>query len=280
MRIIVGVDQSDGAAAALRWATCTAAVVGASLLVAEAWQYPALPLLAEPDAYAPPEEIDARVESSLREWASTVTDGSGAAQFTALRGDGARALATAAESPPPADLLVVGTRGSGGLDRRLLGSVSRRLTEVAPCPVVVVPEGADEGDGPFLVGVDGTPDSDAAFDSAAMLAECSSTELLVVHCVEPRTGQAGDPLERGREFGEQLLRSRAAELERRGVRHRTILSFESPRRFLAATASEVAARLVLVGARGAGGVERLLLGSVSSHLSASSDRAVAVVHRN
>lgn len=38
----------------------------------------------------------------------------------------------------PSDLLVVGSRGIGGVRRLLLGSVSSALVQTAPCPVVVV----------------------------------------------------------------------------------------------------------------------------------------------
>ncbi|MFN7148027.1 MAG: universal stress protein, partial [Microthrixaceae bacterium] len=236
-------------------------------------------ILSGAEEYAPPEVMDARVEQSLRDWLGSMSGGAVEAEVAALRGPGAHALVTAATSPP-ADLLVVGTRGLGAIDQRLLGSISRRLTEQAPCPVVVVPEGADEGTGPIVIGLDGTPDSNAAFDLAAELAERSATELVVVNCVEPiGSGVPGNALDQARELGEQLLRARAAELDRRGIAHRSILSFEPARVVLEATAREESARLLLVGARGAGGMEKLLLGSVSSYLSAYADRAVAVVHR-
>ncbi len=38
-----------------------------------------------------------------------------------------------------ADILVVGRRGRGRLSGLLLGSVSQKLTSLAPCPVLVVP---------------------------------------------------------------------------------------------------------------------------------------------
>jgi nucleotide-binding universal stress UspA family protein len=38
-----------------------------------------------------------------------------------------------------ADLIVLGTSGSSQLVRLLVGSVTRRLLELAPCPVLAVP---------------------------------------------------------------------------------------------------------------------------------------------
>ena len=41
------------------------------------------------------------------------------------------------------DLLVIGSRGHGPIGRTLLGSVSSEIVRSAPCPVLVVPRGAD-----------------------------------------------------------------------------------------------------------------------------------------
>ncbi|MFD7985378.1 universal stress protein, partial [Kitasatospora indigofera] len=57
-----------------------------------------------------------------------------------LPGNAARALLDTASG---AALLVVGSRGLGGFSGALLGSVSRHLTEHAPCPVVVLREGQE-----------------------------------------------------------------------------------------------------------------------------------------
>jgi nucleotide-binding universal stress UspA family protein len=65
---------------------------------------------------------------------------------SAVQGDAAEVLL---EHACGADLLVVGSRGYGGFERALLGSVSRHCVEHAPCPVVVVPAAAG---GPFRGG--------------------------------------------------------------------------------------------------------------------------------
>lgn len=45
------------------------------------------------------------------------------------------------------DAIVLGSRGHGAVRRALLGSVSTHVVNNAPCPVVVVPPGAEHDDG-------------------------------------------------------------------------------------------------------------------------------------
>lgn len=64
------------------------------------------------------------------------------AEFLIWTGDPGNSLVAAAEAEH-ADLLVVGTRGRGGAERMLLGSVSDHLVHHAGCPVLVVRPGKD-----------------------------------------------------------------------------------------------------------------------------------------
>ncbi|PYC75836.1 universal stress protein UspA [Streptomyces tateyamensis] len=144
-RIVVGVDGSDPAAAALRWALTQAAATGAGVVEAvNVWELPgyytlAVGVLPPPTEGLEPEQLAGRI---LAEAVARETAGGGASDASGvevrrlvLPGPAAAALLRQAEG---AELLVVGSRGLGGFTGVLLGSVSRHVVEHAPCPVVVV----------------------------------------------------------------------------------------------------------------------------------------------
>lgn len=90
-----------------------------------------------------------------------------------------------------AALIVAGTRGRGRLTAALLGSVSRELARRAPCPVMIVPEGAATGASngrvdrrenrsTIIAGVDGSERSSAAAGLARRLADRLDGQLLIV----------------------------------------------------------------------------------------------------
>jgi nucleotide-binding universal stress UspA family protein len=136
-RIVVGVDGSDGAQHALRWAMDEARRRGATLDVVHAWHVPyvaSAPYVAAPMLDPTPIEESERLvlERALQSEDLTELDVSP----ILVCDTAARALIETAKG---ADLLVVGTRGRGGFSGLLLGSVSQAVTHHAPCPVVVVP---------------------------------------------------------------------------------------------------------------------------------------------
>lgn len=146
-KIIVGVDGSDHAKAALEWAVEEARLRGASLTAVYA--YPPNPA----DFYGYPgavtaDQLRAVMEESDRQAQKVLSDvlaGLGQrAEGLDIETDSARG-----ETPPralverskDADLLVVGSRGRGGLAGMLLGSVSQQTAQHAHCPVVIVGSG-------------------------------------------------------------------------------------------------------------------------------------------
>jgi nucleotide-binding universal stress UspA family protein len=139
--IIVGVDGSDHSRHALEWAMREAAVRHAPLTVltvqqavAGYWGGPVLDPgdrdLADKAREKAQEETDRTLEK--------IDPESRPSQVTvrAVNGLPAEALLEAAAD---ADMLVVGSRGSGGFKRLLLGSVGVQVTHHANCPVVVIP---------------------------------------------------------------------------------------------------------------------------------------------
>ncbi len=86
-------------------------------------------------AYIPPAEPD---PGKVLAAGAKLVDPRLAVETLQLGGDPAKAIADACGE---ADLLVVGSRGYGPVERAMLGSVSRKLATHAPCPVLVVPRG-------------------------------------------------------------------------------------------------------------------------------------------
>lgn len=135
-KIVVGVDGSEPAAAALRWAVEEARFREATLEVVLAWDWLDQERLG---LEFRPEFGEEQAVEVLRGY---VTDAVGEAGIEGLDvveravcDRPAHALLEAAED---ADLVVVGDRGHGGFADLLLGSVSAQVVNHAPCPVLVV----------------------------------------------------------------------------------------------------------------------------------------------
>jgi len=136
--IVVGVDGSGSARAALRFALAEAAVRDAPLRAVTAWH---LPAGAYGDAYAPPppnlgEELEAEALRTLEQAIAGAGHEDVQVEAVVREGQPAQVLVAEAED---ADLLVVGSRGLGGFRGLLLGSVSQQCAHHAPCPLVIVP---------------------------------------------------------------------------------------------------------------------------------------------
>ncbi len=133
-RIVVGVDGSPSSQRALDWAIDEARRSGASLHLVAAWMFPmalgyALTATVHQVHQAAQDVIDGAL-AHVAERAPTVT-----ATGETVEQLPAPALVTAAKG---ADLLVVGSRGHGGFEGLLQGSISLNCTRHADCSVVVV----------------------------------------------------------------------------------------------------------------------------------------------
>ncbi len=138
--MVVGVDGSEGAAAALEFAAGEAAFRGARLRIVSVW---GVPVAAYGGGFAPP--LDPESWDAFRVGAQQIADEALAsvkklqpsleAETVVVRGQPADVLL---EQAADAALIVVGRRGLGGFRSLLLGSVSQQVVQHATCPVVVV----------------------------------------------------------------------------------------------------------------------------------------------
>jgi nucleotide-binding universal stress UspA family protein len=140
-RIVTGVDGSPASVAALRWAIGQAELTGAAVDAVIAWHFPALgasggfgielAAMGPGDWRKTAENTAAEVISGA---VGPASDLRVRVRVRVVEGDPARSLTDASVG---ADLLVVGSRGHGGVTEALLGSVSEYCVRHAACPVVV-----------------------------------------------------------------------------------------------------------------------------------------------
>jgi len=180
--IVVGVDESAGAASALRWAVREAEARESSLTAVLAWDFLDQHHLA---AGAPfdPAYSEADAVNALR---SIVVGALGEVRAATIEQNAVCDLPAAAllEQSAGADLLVVGARGMGRFRKLLVGSVSQQCLHLATCPVAVVRQGADraaEGIGRIIVGIDGSETARRALEWALEEARIHQASVVCIH---------------------------------------------------------------------------------------------------
>jgi nucleotide-binding universal stress UspA family protein len=280
--VVVGVDDSPGALAAVRVAAREAALRRRALRVVHAVDWPPAAWATTPGWTSPPVEAYRKRAGGMN----------GAV-------DAARAVAADLEistdvtvgDPVPvllaesrgAALIVVGHRGGGGFPGLLIGSVAEQLASRSAAPVLIV-RGREHPDGPVVAGVDGSRTSAAALDFAADESVRRGAELVTVHAWNGDDGtDLNADLPMSYEFwsGEQeesrVLAEAVAGLAERfpDLPVRRVVRRGPARRLLRDWS--LAAQLVVVGDRGHGGFAGLLLGSVSQHLLLRAGCPTAVV---
>lgn len=281
-RVIVGVDGSEDANAALRWAAVLAERLGLPLHAISAWQYPADVItevgrieLPSPDAMH--RDVEARVQRNV---ADVLGDDAGSVTVEVVRGPTADALLR--EARLGARILVVGSRGRGGFPGLVLGSVSRQVTDHAPCPVTVVRASGERRPARLdriAVGVDGSAHGRRALVFAGEVATATGAALTVVHATGARDADDAEDigpridLDARRDWVEEWCEP----LQEAGVEHDISVVRGDPRTAVLDAARADGADLVVVGSRGRGPVTRLVLGSVAAALTHDSELPVTVV---
>jgi nucleotide-binding universal stress UspA family protein len=188
--------------------------------------------------------------------------------------------------------IVLGSRNLGGLRRLVQGSVSRAVLRRAPCAVLIV-KGHPREVQRVLVGLDGSVRSRRAVAFLSRLQPPPGGVVTLLAVVEPVRSTSISRLPAsvrsvvGREFAALETRRRQAarrevekaarRLTRVGWSVKAEVRGGVPMAEILRAASARRADVVVVGARGVGGVERLLLGSVAEGTLAHAPGSVLVV---
>jgi nucleotide-binding universal stress UspA family protein len=240
-------------------------------------------------------ELTASVQVALeQECAALVAAHPGVAvTYHAVLGPAATVLT---QMSAQARMLVVGSRGRGGISGLLLGSVADRCLHQTLCPLLIVhpeataevaqkPKARDADHAPVsrpaleiragsvVVGHDGSADSDRAAAAGFVLAEALRVPLAIIRCwtfehmphgLLWRDGYVVSIEEASATVTEQLT----SDLAHRASQHPDVSvgyygTHGEPRELLVAASAEAA--MLVLGNRGRGGFRSLLLGSVSGH---------------
>jgi nucleotide-binding universal stress UspA family protein len=169
-----------------------------------------------------------------------------------------------------AGLIVMGSRGLGGIRRALMGSVSDAVVRHAHCPVMVFRGEPVVFPTKILVATDRSREAELAATTAADLVKSTNSELHVVHV----------GFDQARDEAQNELDTEVGMVREAGVTDvQAHLKFGIPARTIVDLAEEVGVGLIVMGSRGRGGVRRALIGSVSSSVVPHAHCPVLVVRQ-
>ncbi len=196
-------------------------------------------------------------------------------------------------APDRNGLLVVGTKGLNALDRFLLGSVSTKLIEHAPCPVLIV-KGEAVPLRRITLATDGSAASAKALefvlntfqpDRSSGNTERAPIHVSVVHVripspLAPITVKSTIPWIKYpglKDVGSKLVEESVEKLIQSGFSAEPLRPIGKPAERIMEAASKQQADLIVMGAKGLGAIDRFLLGSVSTRVVQYANCAVLVV---
>ena len=264
MNVVVGVDGSAVARNAAAWAAREAVRRGCGLRI----------VYADPTAHPGDEHVREQVARALSDASAQASAEHPDLDVTSTALPGPPERVLVAESAA-AELLVVGDRGFGGFTGLLAGAVAVKVAAHALGSVAVVPDVGDPPTfptaGPVVAGVDDAESAAPVLAQAFRVADSLGEPLHVVHTweivgIDLKWLRSRLPTDEIAETEKRFLAEAMAGWQERfpGVAVERIVGRGSPVAALINHSTE--AQLVVVGARGRGGVAGAHLGSTSHKL--------------
>lgn len=283
--VVVGIDGSDSALMAVRWAAAEAVRRDVPLRAVTAFVWNQDQALGRIGPGAEYREIMLKMSRRRLAEAAAVAEDAAPGHPVEPQLIVGYPIPVLREESRRAQLVVLGDRGDGGVSGLLLGTVSVAMAGEAECPVVLVRaqegEPVEDGSRSVVVGVDGSRVSEAAVGFAFEAASARGVPLVAVRTwwdlmVDPTLASLldGEAIETDER---QALAERLAGWGQKypDVRVNRVVFRDRPARALVAVSKR--AQLVVVGSRGCSAAAGLVLGSVSHAVLHKAHCSVAVV---
>lgn len=277
MEVMVGVDGSDAGTSALREAAGLAASLGWRLAVT---------------TVVPPYGGNMsllglkRAQENLAAPFMDILEGA----LETARATGAEAVGILEEGRPyerlvdlaterGTELTVLGS-GLGFMERLVSGNTIRRVVGYGYGDVLVVPQGTKVDFSRILNPVDGSAAGFTATDKALDLGRMFGGTVLALHVIEAETPvrQVPELMDGLACMGRECLGEVRARADAIGVNLQTITTEGLAPEVIARTAREREASMIVMSARGQGGLRRLLMGSVTSKVMKLAPCPVYITH--
>jgi nucleotide-binding universal stress UspA family protein len=268
--VVVGFDGSATARTAVQYGTQEALRRGCGVRIVHAFGWPVI----LPPFHAPYDQHDqgprAAMLDLLARTAHDVQADHPQLSVTTRLIDGSPGAVLVGASRE-AQLLVLGHRGLGGFAGLLVGSVAAQAAEHSRCPVVVVRGESPPDAAPVVLGTDGSPGANRAAEVAFAQAQLRDVELILAHH-QPARRHPADAIAAGNSgfwasVGDPAAGGLGVCARYPDVKYRTeVVPGESVASALIAVARHASAGLLVVGSRGRGRFQGLVMGSTSRRL--------------
>ncbi len=282
-RILIPLDGSTLAEAAIPFGAAVARATGAVIELIHVIEAPALVDLPMTQLIPDP----ARVRDYLQDTAERVIPGV-EVDATVRSGDAVEELLARATEEPET-MIVLATRGRGGLGRLVLGSVADKTVRLSTVPVGLVRPVADGAPAPaeirsIAVALDGSETAEIGLAVAVGLARSAGAALHLIEVVEPiwtspyitsspemlavNANQITELELMAEEDARTYLAATADRLraEASDLQLDWVMRVGRPAEEIDRAAAEASADVVVVTSHGRGGIRRLVLGSVATGL--------------
>jgi len=164
------------------------------------------------------------------------------------------------------DLIVMGRRGLGRLERVLVGSVTARVIGLSKKDIIVVPQDSKIGYNDLIIATDGSASSDLVTERAIRFAKKHNSTLHVISVVDVTDeflAEAPEILEKLILNAKKIVDNTLKKIQSHNINVDGVVKEGETYRSIINLAIEKGSGMIFMGSRGKTGLKKLLLGSVA-----------------